>query len=176
MKVDKIITGYLEENCYVLTKNNNCLVIDPGDDFSSIKNVIGNNKVLAVLLTHNHFDHIGAVKDIVDKYKTLVYSFDNLKEGGCDIENFKFQVIYTPGHTIDSISFYFEQEKVMFTGDFLFKKSIGRWDLETGNYDSMKKSISKIKKYPSDTIIYPGHGVSTILGYEKDNNQYLFTN
>jgi len=176
MKIDRVVTGHLEENCYVLTIDNECLVIDPGDDYHLIKQRIGDNKVLAILLTHNHFDHIGAVENIISDYNVSVHSFQNLKEGSFKINDFMFEIIYTPGHTSDSICFYFEKEKVMFTGDFLFKESIGRWDLPTGNYREMKTSLNKIKQYSNDITIYPGHGGKTTLLYEKDNNQYLFTN
>ena len=176
MKIERVVTGYLQENCYILTKDDNCLVIDPGDDYHLIKEKIDNKKVLAVLLTHNHFDHIGAVDDVKKEYNAEVYSYSNLKEGNNNINDFSFETIYTPGHTSDSICFYFYKEKLMFTGDFLFKESIGRWDLETGNYSDMKNSINKIKKYSDDIIIYPGHGEESTLFYEKNNNQYLFTN
>lgn len=176
MKIDRVITGYLEENCYTLTIGDECLVIDPGDDYQLIKDKISNNQVIGVLLTHNHFDHIGALDNIVNDYGVTVYSHKNLKEGKNKINNFNFSVIYTPGHTSDSICFYFDREKVMFTGDFLFKETIGRWDLETGNFEDMLTSINKIKKYNDDIIIYPGHGDKSMLGYEMDNNQYLFTN
>lgn len=176
MKTDRVVTGYLEENCYILTINDNCIVIDPGDDYPLIKEKIDNKKVLAILLTHSHFDHVGAVNNMIAEYNVPVYSFNNLKEGEFNIENFKFDIIYTPGHTNDSICFYFKDEKIMFTGDFLFKESIGRWDLETGNYDEMRKSINKIKKYNDDITIYPGHGEDSTIFYEKNNNQYLFTN
>lgn len=176
MNIKRIITGYLNENCYVLTIDNECLIVDPGDNYEKIKNEIGKNKVLGILLTHNHFDHVGAVSDIKSEYNCKVYSYENLKEGENIISNFKFNVIYTTGHTSDSITFYFKEDKIMFTGDFLFKGTVGRWDLPTGNIKEMHTSINKIKTYPKDTIIYPGHGESTILSYELDNNEYLFTN
>lgn len=176
MKLDRVVTGYLEENCYILKINYNCLVIDPGDDYYKIKEKIGNNKVIGILLTHNHFDHVGALNDVVEEYKAPIYSFENLKEGDNIIEEFSFEVIFTPGHTRDSICFYFEKEKIMFTGDFLFKESIGRCDLPTGNYIEMEESIKKIKKYNNDIVIYPGHGEKSILSYEKEHNRYLFTN
>ena len=175
MKVDRVVTGYLQENCYILTQGNECLIVDPGDDYHLIKKIIDNKKVLGILLTHNHFDHIGAVDDIRKEYNVDVYSFKNLKEGKNSMGDFSFDVICTPGHTSDSICFYFYEEKIMFTGDFLFKESIGRWDLETGNYNDMKESISKIKKYDDDIIIYPGHGEKSTIFYEKNNNKYLFT-
>ena len=98
-----------------------------------------------------------------------------LNDGVSDGILLKFDVIYTPGHTDDSITFYFEKEKVMFVGDFIFKGSIGRLDFG-GNETDMKNSLKLIKKYPDDIIIYPGHNESTILGLEKNNyyfNEYI---
>lgn len=175
MKIDRVVTGYLKENCYVLSKGDFCLVIDPGDNYNLIKEKIG-KKVVAILLTHKHFDHIGALEDIKKEYNVDVYSRDNLNEGVNNIKRFSFEVIYTPGHTKDSVCFYFKDESIMFTGDFLFKECVGRWDLETGNYIDMKRSIEKIKKYNDDITIYPGHGDESTLLYEKNNNEYLFTN
>lgn len=176
MKVERVVTGYLHENCYILAKGNNCLIVDPGDDYYLIKEKIKDKNIVGILLTHNHFDHIGAVEDIKKEYNIEVYSYKNLNEGKNNIGNFSFEVIYTPGHTSDSICFYFYEDKIIFTGDFLFKESIGRWDLETGNYNDMEKSIKKIKKYNDDIVIYPGHGEESTIFYEKNNNQYLFTN
>lgn len=176
MKIERVVTGYLEENCYILTIDKKSIVIDPGDDYDLIKEKLKDTKVLGVLLTHNHFDHIGAVNDVVKDYSINVYSANNLEEQEYQFDNFKFRVIYTPGHSSDSISYYFEQEKVMFTGDFLFKGNVGRCDLPTGSWLDMQKSLKKIKKYLSDIIIYPGHGDKTTLEEEKNNNQYLFTN
>lgn len=175
MKIDVVETGFLKENCYILKdeKNKECLVIDPGDDFNKIKDKIGNYKVLNVLLTHNHFDHVGALEDILNEYKVEVLNKDNLSEIEYKISNFTFKVIYTPGHTTDSISFYFEKEKVLFTGDFLFKDTIGRTDLPTGNHLEMQESINKIKGYSKDISIYPGHGPMSNLEIEFKNNTYL---
>lgn len=175
MNLEKLVTGYLEENCYVLSIDNECLVIDPGDDYLKIKNSIGDKKVVGGLVTHHHFDHISSLTFLLNDYHTKEYSFSNLKEGPFSLGNFSFDVIYTPGHTEDSISFYFKEEGMMFTGDFLFKQSIGRWDFPTGNFSSMQESIHKILKYEDDILVFPGHGEKTTLGYEKNNNQYLFT-
>ena len=172
LKVEKIEVGYLKENCYILRIGSNAIVIDPGDEFNKIKNAIGDSKVLAILITHNHFDHVGALKELKDYYKVPVYSYDNLEEKEYVIKPFKFKVIKTPGHTIDSVTYYFEKSKIMFVGDFIFKDSIGRCDLEGGDIDTMYKSISKIKTYP-DCIIYPGHGNETSLNLEKENNPYF---
>ena len=67
MDIKTVVTGYLDENCYILIKNNTCLVVDPGDDYQKIKEEVGDNKVLGVLITHSHFDHIGALRNFLTK-------------------------------------------------------------------------------------------------------------
>ena len=173
MEIIKVITGVLEENCYVLKNNDNCLVIDPGDDYEKIKDVIGDSKVLGVLVTHAHFDHIGALRNFLKKRSIKIYKKSNLEEKEYSIDNFKFNVIFTPGHSKDSVTFYFEDDNVMFVGDFIFKDSIGRCDLPGGDVDEMNNSIKKIKEYPKSTILYPGHYEQTTLDYEINNNPYL---
>lgn len=172
MKINKIKVGYLECNCYVLEIDNEVLIIDPGDDYDKIKLNLINKKVIGVILTHRHFDHIGALNNIINDYNVEVYDNNNLDEKEYNIGNFNFEVIKTPGHTMDSISIYFRKNKVMFTGDFIFKDTIGRCDLG-GNINAMNESINKIKKYSNDTLLYPGHGDITSLGYEKENNIYF---
>ena len=173
MKIEKVSVGYLEENCYVVSIDNKCLVIDPGDEANKIINLIGNKEVQAILITHNHFDHIGAIKELVDKYKVEVYDYNNLKEGINTIGNFTFEVIYNPGHTTDSVSYYFKKEKIMFVGDFVFEGTVGRCDLEGGNIHEMKQSIEKLKQIQDDITLYPGHGIETTLNEEKMYNPYF---
>ena len=155
MEVIKIVTGTLEANCYVLKQNGTCLVIDPGADGAKIKDAIGKDKVLAVLLTHTHVDHIGAIRDVIGKKK---------------IPTLKGRIAITKGHSSDSITFYFKDINTMFTGDFLFKEDIGRCDLPTGSTTEMMESIEKIKKYDPNIIVRPGHGEDTTLGYEFEKN------
>ena len=173
MEIKTVVTGYLDENCYVLIKDGNCLVVDPGDDFHKIKDVIGDNKVLGVLITHSHADHIGALRNFLTKRSIRIFKRSNLEEKEYEIGDFKFECILTPGHSKDSVTFYFKEDKTMFIGDFIFKDDIGRCDLPGGSSEEMKESIAKIKEYPDDTILYPGHYEQTTLGYEKQNNQYL---
>lgn len=173
MKIEKIVVGKLRCNCYILSIDNDVLIIDPGDDGDKIVNMVGNRNVLGIIITHHHFDHVGAVDKIISKYNALVYDKENLFEGNNSIGKFNFEVIYTPGHKEDLITLYFRENKVMFCGDFIFKNSIGRCDLEGGNVLDMMFSIDKIKRYDKDTIIYPGHGDSTTLGYEINNNPYF---
>lgn len=176
MEIVTIKTGYLEENCYLLINNNNCIVIDPGADSKRIINRINNMNVVAILITHNHFDHIGAVNDIKEKYGTQVFDKTNLKQGNHTFFDFNFEVIYNSGHSSDSISFYFKELNAIFVGDFIFKGSVGRWDLETGNKIELFKSLKKFKqryKNNPELIIYPGHGDHTSVGYELENNMFF---
>lgn len=170
MEINTVVVGNLDTNCYILKKDNNILVIDPGDDIDKINQAVGDNKVVGVLITHNHSDHVGAISHFD---KDIIYDYNNLDEKEYNIANFKFKAIYTPGHTSDSISYYFKSVNSLFCGDFIFYKTIGRCDLPTGNFEIMNKSINKIKKYPKDMIIYPGHGKNTILEYEIENNIYF---
>lgn len=172
MKVDIVRVGYLKENCYILQKDKSVLIIDPGADADKIKEMIGNRKVVGILITHNHFDHVGALKEISEYYNVSFYNHDNLSEGIHSIEKFKFEVIYTPGHSADSVTYYFFDDKKMFAGDFIFRNDIGRCDLPTGDENEMLDSIIRIKKYENCSV-YPGHGDVTTLDYERQNNQYF---
>ena len=173
VKIDFIKVGYYQTNCYLLEKNNNCLLIDPGEDLEKIEKFIAGKNIIGILVTHSHFDHTASINELVKKYKYNVYNSKNLKEGINKIGNFTFELINTPGHTMDSITFYFKETKDMFTGDFLFKGTIGRCDLVGSNYKLMEQSIEKIKKYNNDIKIYPGHGIFTTLGEEKLHNPYF---
>lgn len=173
MEIKTIITGVLDENCYVLINNKECLVIDPGDDYSKIKEVVGDNKVLGVLITHSHFDHIGALRNFLTKRSIKIFKKSSLTENEYTIGSFSFECLYTPGHSKDSVSFYFKNEKAMFVGDFIFKESVGRYDLPGGDINELKESLEKLKKYDDDITLYPGHGEKTTLKYEKENNEYL---
>ena len=165
MKITTIKVGDLATNCYLLEKNGKVLIIDPGDDFSLIKSKIESKHVVGCLVTHFHFDHIGALEEVLSYY--------NLEVNKVTAPDFVFETIETPGHTFDSKTFYFKNEKVMFTGDFIFKSSIGRTDLG-GNDKDMVYSLNLIEKYADDIAIYPGHGPSTNLGQEKKNFRTYF--
>lgn len=169
MKVERLVLGPLDNNCYILIKDDKCLVVDPATDFERIKNNIKDYQLCGILVTHHHFDHVGALSQLKDFYQVPVIDYNN----NMKIDNFDFQIINTPGHTSDSISFYFPLEKMMFVGDFVFKNSIGRTDLETGSNADMKKSLELLKTYNDHITLYPGHGETTNLGYEKEFNMYF---
>lgn len=173
MEIKNIKVGNLETNCYVIVKDSKCLVIDPGDEAYKIESVIGKNKVVGIIVTHYHSDHVGALEEIKKTYNANVYDRTNLREGINTIDNFNFEVLYTPGHRSDAITIIFKEYHSMFTGDFLFKGSIGRTDLETGSDLEMQESIDKIKEYSSNYRVYPGHGDTTTLIDEFNYNPFL---
>ncbi len=174
MEIKTVVTGYLDENCYILAQDKNCLVVDPGDDFPKIKEAIGDLNVLGVLITHSHVDHIGALRNFLTKRSIKIFKSSNVEEGmHYDIGDFHFQTFHTPGHSKDSVTFYFEEEGFMLIGDFIFKESVGRCDLPGGSETELKDSIQKILTFDDDIILYPGHYEATTLGDEKKNNPYL---
>lgn len=173
MEIIRVVTGSLDENCYILKKNDKALVIDPGDEYPKIKEAIGDAKVIGVLVTHAHFDHVGALRNFLTNKRMKVFKHSTVQEQEYTIDDFKFEVINTPGHSKDSITFYFKEEGCMFVGDFVFKDTVGRWDLPGGDKEVMYDSIEKIRVYSDNITLYPGHGDKTTLGYEKENNKYF---
>lgn len=175
MNIKIVENGDLRENCYLLEKDNNYLIIDPGSEFEKIDSYIKEDgKVLAILVTHRHFDHIGALESFVKKYNCQVFDrLTTFEDETYKVGPFSFNVIFTPGHTPDSITFYFFKENKMFDGDFVFEGNIGRCDLEGGDMSLMMKSIEKIKKYKDDITLYPGHGEFTKIGHEKIRNYFF---
>ena len=159
-----VIVGDLQENCYILTLDGDTYLIDPGDEAEKIEKYLKDKKVKSILITHHHFDHVGALEYFEKKY--------NLKHN--EFNDDKYEVIKNPGHTSDSISFYFKNLGIIFCGDFIFQNSIGRMDLPTGSSFEMKKSLDMISRYDDDIVLYPGHGDKTTLGEEKKYFSYYF--
>ncbi len=158
MKIDRLILGPLDTNCYIVSNNNECYIIDPASDSEKIIKEVGIKKVKGILVTHYHFDHIGALNQLETYYG--IKANQPVKD---------FLVIPTKGHTSDSVCFISKLDKVIFCGDFLFEGSYGRTDLETGSNSDMINSIRYICNYDDDYILYPGHGNNTTLGNEKAN-------
>jgi len=175
VEIIKVVTGLLEENCYVIKDKKNAIsiVIDPGDDGEKIADAIGNFEVKYILLTHAHFDHVGALKYLKENFggeilmhkgdlallenASLVAGYfgisvqqppppDNFVEDGDIITagNLKIKVIHVPGHSPGGVAYYMDSgEKHLFTGDILFAGSVGRTDLPGGNWNLL---ISGIKQ------------------------------
>ncbi len=169
MEIYIIKVGYLKTNCYIVSKDKNAIIIDPGDEGDKIIAFVEEKKlnIIGIYVTHTHFDHIMALRTVENKFKIKCNDFNN-NVG-------KMEVINTPGHHYNSLTFYYPEEKIMFTGDFLFVGTIGRTDLDESDNEVMKKSLELIKKYPDDITIYPGHGKYGNLGLEKNNFDYFMT-
>lgn len=173
MNLDVIVSDYLGENTYLVYNNKDLIIIDPGCEFDLIDKYITDNgfNLLCILVTHYHFDHVRSLNKLISKYKTVVYDYNNI--GEININNYKIDILKTFGHTDDSVTFYFKDNNVMFTGDFLFKESIGRYDFENSSIEVMKQSIKYIKTFNENIIIYPGHGDKSTLKHEFNHNYYL---
>lgn len=181
------------------------LVIDPADYAQKIIEWMKseNLKPVAILLTHGHFDHIMGVEGIRKEYGIPVYASrdevdvlakpqlnvstmmgaylsmkaDELFADGdvLELAGMKLKVISTPGHTIGSVCFYIEEEKVLISGDTLFEASVGRTDFPTGSSRQLIESIkTRLFILPDDTSVFPGHGGTTSIGYEKLHNPFVY--
>ena len=179
----------LEDNfSYILIdQNKNACVIDPSESVPIINFVEKNNiKIKYILNTHHHYDHIGGNKEIKKKYnaKIVAYKNDLHRIPDVDIslknnqiwtaENFKSKIIHIPGHTNGHICFFFENEKIAFTGDTLFSLGCGR--IFEGTYEEMFISLKKLKELPKETKIYCGHEYTLknsefCLKYDKNNKR-----
>ena len=179
----------LEDNfSYILIdQNKNACVIDPSESVPIINFVEKNNiKIKYILNTHHHYDHIGGNKEIKKKYnaKIVAYKNDLHRIPDVDIslknnqiwtaENFKSKIIHIPGHTTGHICFFFENEKIAFTGDTLFSLGCGR--IFEGTYEEMFISLKKLKELPKETKIYCGHEYTLknsefCLKYDKNNKR-----
>lgn len=191
--------GALGSNCYLLYQGQECLIVDPGDsaDFISQKIESMGLKPKGIVLTHGHFDHVGATTELKLIYELPLWasSLDNflLARSGETSEHFtgiktlktakpdkdlnktreillagtKLKVIKTPGHTPGSICLLFG--KIALVGDLMFGDgSLGRCDFSYSDRGKLKKSIQKVLNLPGDTLIYPGHGNEFYLGEIKD--------
>ena len=197
-------------NVYIVGDDgNNVIIVDPGNNRNNhlIRHLEKLNvNVKAIFLTHGHYDHIEAVKDIKDKYKDakiyihyleeeflnnpkLNLSFRHLNNHDVieydyetisvtdneiiDIVNLKIKVIHTPFHTRGSVCYLLLDKQILFSGDTLFYRSIGRSDLPTGNNKQIPSSLLKLAKLDEKINVYPGHGRKTTIEQEIKYNQYL---
>ena len=198
LNVNTVPAGVYEANCYILVDEDTkeCAIIDAGGDADVIEAAITkmNGKPKYLLLTHGHFDHVGGVEEICKTYNIPFYiSFtdeeymekDNtvfgtlpkasgyLKEGDIiKLGNYEIKVIETPGHTKGGLCFFVD--KKVFTGDTLFQGSVGRTDFIGGSMPEIISSIkNKLLPLGDDVKVYPGHGPSSSIGFEKIRNPYL---
>lgn len=173
MKIDTLVLPPLDNNCYIVSNNNDAIIIDPSSSENLIEKHLKDNNLnlVAIFVTHYHFDHVGALSYLKDKYNVKVYDFNTI--GKFKIANMKIEVIPTKGHSNDSVSFFFKDTLDMFVGDFIFLESIGRTDLEGSDEEEMAYSLNMIKNYDKNIKLYPGHGEMTTLSHELIYNPYL---
>ena len=186
--------GAYQTNTYLVWDENStgCVVIDPGYQADTIlreAKVLG-KEISAIFLTHGHFDHVGAVRDLVAEVGCPVYLNDadlampaqltagplyytNIYGEGdfVDAAGLSFKVLHTPGHTPGSVCLMCEN--VIFSGDTLFWGSCGRTDLPGGSWNTIRISLRRLADLKGDYRVYPGHGDETTLDFERKMNPYM---
>jgi hydroxyacylglutathione hydrolase len=199
--------GQVAENCYVFRRegSDRALIVDPGEEPERILGAVAELGVTvdAILLTHTHFDHIGAVSPVAKATGAPVYcpeievpvladimSFvpwpgfgpyesydaDETVAGGerLELAGFEIDVVFTPGHSPGHVTYAIADEQALFSGDVLFRGSVGRVDLPGGDGPTLLESIRRLlDEFPDETVVYPGHMGMTTLGAERATNPYL---
>ena len=194
LKIHVLPLGDYQTNCYIVHEENStaCLIIDPGYEPEIISSYLEEKGLRpeAILLTHCHFDHVGAVKDLAAQYDCKVfldkkelamppmltngplYYTDGYGDGDTlTLAGIPIQVLETPGHTPGSVCLILED--TMFSGDTLFAGSCGRTDLPCGDARAMRDSLRRLAALSENYRVCPGHGPSSTLNREKQTNPYL---
>lgn len=200
IKIESRVLGPVATNCYLIINldNNESIIVDPADSPESIYDMVvrSASRPQAILLTHGHFDHIGAANEVREHYGIKIYAScdeekllasparnlsnaygmslrvtaDVLHNDGdiLELAGLKIKAIHTPGHTAGGTCYYIESDKTLMSGDTLFAGSVGRTDYPTASSAAMMESLhDKLCKLPDDTDVYPGHGEFTTIGYES---------
>ena len=197
-KVIRLVLSMMQTNCYLVKENGHVLIVDPASSPNRILSMIEEDEVVdGILLTHGHFDHIGAADALkkklhcpiyvheydrrlatdvkIDRFMSDVVVKSELSfycEGMNQIGSFQLDVLHTPGHTDGSVCIGYKNH--LFTGDTLFQCSVGRTDLYSGSDSKLKQSLQRLSSLHPETLIYPGHGECSVLEFELKHNPYLF--
>lgn len=205
-RMKTLILGEIRTNCYIISNGETmeAIVVDPADEANKIEQYLKENDLVCkgILLTHGHFDHILAAKELAENTKSSIYAHETEEELLKDPElnasyqvgkkcsltadillkdqevlklaGFTIKVIYTPGHTVGGTCYFFKEHDILISGDTLFRGNIGRSDLPTGNGKVLVASIvDKLMILEDQVKVFPGHGESTTIGYERNNNPCL---
>jgi hydroxyacylglutathione hydrolase len=206
MDVRMFTVGPVAENCYLLRRDDSdrAVIVDPGDEAERILRPVQELglTVEAILITHCHFDHIGAVAPVARETGAPVYcpqievpvladimswvpgpfgpfesyEADETVAGGETLElaGLELDVIFTPGHSPGHVTYSVRDEDAIFSGDVLFQGSVGRVDLPGGDWETLLESIrTLVDAHPPETAVYPGHMGTTTLGAERASNPFL---
>jgi hydroxyacylglutathione hydrolase len=199
--------GPVQENCFILRPqgSDRAVIVDPGDEGERLLGAIESLglSIDAILLTHTHFDHVGAVAPVAQatgapvycpELETFVlanimdfvpwpgfgpfesYEAEHAVKGGETLElaGLTVDVIFTPGHSPGHVTYSIRDAQALLSGDVLFQGSVGRTDLPGGDWPTLSRSIeSLINRFPSETTVYPGHMGITTLGRERATNPFL---
>jgi hydroxyacylglutathione hydrolase len=207
MDVRTFTVGPVQENCHIarLDGADQAIVIDPGDEAPRLLEAIGalELEVAAILLTHTHFDHVGAVAPVARATGAEVwcpeieapvladimryvpwdgfgpfesYDADHLVAGGetLQLAGLDIEVLFTPGHSPGHVTYSIPSEQSVFSGDVLFAGSIGRTDLPGGDHATLLRTLASLAEtLPDETVVYPGHMQTTTIGRERASNPFL---
>jgi hydroxyacylglutathione hydrolase len=207
MDVRMFTVGPVAENTYICRRegSDQALIIDPGDEADKLLGAVDALGVTleGILLTHTHFDHVGAVapvakatgaevwvpeaeKFVLEDIMAFVpwpgfgpfesYNAEHTLRGGDKLElaGFEIDVLFTPGHSPGHMTFSIPDESAVFSGDVLFQGSVGRTDLPGGDWNTLLESLRRlVEGLPEDTTVYPGHMAVTSLGAERAGNPFL---
>jgi len=207
LDVQMLTVGPVAENCYLVRRegSDRLLVVDPGEEADRILAAVRETgaEVEAILITHCHFDHIGAVTPVAAATGAPVYcpeievgvladimsyvpypgfgpfesyEADKTVRGGetLSLAGLELDVIFTPGHSPGHVTYAVREEGALFSGDVLFQGSVGRVDLPGGDWPTLLASIGGLlDEYPDETVVHPGHMGLTTLGAERATNPFL---
>jgi hydroxyacylglutathione hydrolase len=200
--------GPVQENCFIVREKDSgsALIVDPGEEADRLLKAVdelGIETVEAILVTHTHFDHVGAVapvaqatgapvycpeleRDVLANIMDYVpwpgfgpfesYEADHTVAGGETLElaGMKLEVLFTPGHSPGHVTYAIRDERALFSGDVLFQGSVGRVDLPGGDWPTLLSSIqSLVDEFEPETVVYPGHMGITTLERERATNPFL---